>query len=915
MEKASVKHLEFQLQREKALTKDLDAKCKALSAQVAQLEQDKAELRREKLVLGEEAKRTAKLDDRIHNLQKEVESRDAVIAAERAAAQDARAEAEEVRRNANSCIALWTAAEEQWTADQIALKDSAVQYRSQIETLELELQVQRDSYTELTMQLQAEKDRSNRLTQAGESMEAEANSLHSQVEKLQNKVHDLEQTVYKLDLAGDKQREAINLKDTEIATLEATVARHLDTEERLEQTISSLNDRINAAKMLNLEMKGENEKLQCDLSDCKKEMDRLHLQIESHKRDANFLTQSQSSLQKALDDLKEKHRQLQEDVREKNVEVRRHELTISQLTVELKKSENQGGEWSFQYSSLESELQQTKEALKKSSASVEALTREKNELAEKVRDHKQIMDAKDEEMVVLQHQCGERAETHLRIIADLEKEIAARQVVINELSDQLNSASQKTTLYHTKILEESEASGTLREQLASLVLLLQLKEQQVILQECVAEKENIFAGVVAAWYEAPKFFYAQLAEHCQRLQGETYVLLKHTEELSRESSSIRSQMEELQLANADQKEQIAAAQKERDAQAERLMALSQDFLAAQNEVNTLRGAVETSGRENLSLMSLVAGLHEQVAAKGAELAEKDTALSDYQNRLRNSLDAASALEETLLSYSAAQMEKVQILWSSRLSTVEDFFKSVLSQYASEKASLYSAKEQADATCRELSAFVKEAKVSMNKSDLVAAERQEALVSRINLLEGQVALARREKDQAGTQLATLLRRFEEDKKAAEMSKKESKCGMDEERARREAAERECLKLRSGVEAEVKRKCEYKQALESLKKLRRESEDLRRAEKERAAEAIRKANTETNYWVMCFDHLKGLIDKSRRTGDRLPSIDPGTIHRLEVAKTKISPIQAREVNAAHCALPRLKRIREEASDGQV
>lgn len=912
MEKASLKHLEFQLQREKALTKDLDAKCKSLSAQVAQLEQDKAELRREKLFLVEEAKKTSKLDDRIHILQKEVENRDAVIASERAATQAARVEVEEIRRNAKASIALWTAAEEQWTAEQTALNETAAQYRLEMEDLKKEAQVQGDALAELTKQLHTEKERSNRLTQAREAMEVEVKSLHSQVEKLQNKVCDLEQTVYKLDLAGDKQREAINLKDTEVKTLEATVARHIETEEGLEQTISSLNDRINAAKMLNLEGKCENERLQCDLVDAKKEVERLHLQIESVKRDSNFLSQSHASVQKALEDLKEKHRQLQEDMRDKNVEIRRHELTISQLNMELKKSENQGGEWSFQYSTLETELQQTKEALRKSSASVETLLRENNELVERLKEQKQLMETKEEEMVVLQSRCDERAEAFSRDIRDLEKEITAHQAVINELSDQLNSASEKNAAYHSKILEESEASGKTRQHLAELLQRLESNEHRIVLLECVAEKEKICSSFLGDQNEAAMLLCASLLGHCQMLQEKTCVLLEYQEELSHESCLKTTQLKELQCQSEEQREQIAVFQRERNEQAERLSAVSREMLASENEANELRGALEASRNENVSLTSAVAGLHEQVVAKDAELVRKNAALDNSQSRVCALSDAASALERVMLRYAMAQMEEVQELWKNRLEVVELLFTSLLSHLAAEKALLQSSKEQAEASCRELSAFAKEAKISMNKSDLAAAERQEALTSRAALLEGQIAVARREKDQAAMQLATLLRRFEEDRNSFESLKRETKCTMQEERERRAAAEKECVKLRGCIDAEVKRKCEYKQALENLKKLRSESEDLRRAEKARAAEAIGKANTECNYWVMCFDHLKDMIEKSHRTGDRLPSIDTDTVHRLEVAKTKISPMQAREVNKALSSLPKLKRVREEASD---
>ncbi|KAG5487010.1 hypothetical protein LSCM1_07677 [Leishmania martiniquensis] len=914
MEKASVKHLEFQLQREKALTKDLDAKCKALSAQVAQLEQDKAELRREKLVLGEEAKKTSKLDDRIHNLQREVENRDAIITAERAAAQEARAEAEEIRRNANASIALWTKAEEQWTLEQTALNEAASLYRSKIEELEKESRLLSDARAELTRQLQRERERAMRLAETRERMDVEVKTLHSQVEKLQNKVCDLEQTVYKLDLAGEKQCEAINLKDTEIKTLEATVARHVEAEERLEQTINSLNDRINAAKMVNLEGKCENEKLQCDVLDAKKEIDRLNLQIDSLKRDSNFLSQSQVSVQKALDELKEKHRQLQEELRDKNVEIRRHELSISQLNMELKKSENQGGEWSFQFSSLESELQRTKEALKAASAGAEELGREKAELMERLKELRQLVESKEEEMVLLQSESDERADTFAREIKDLEKEIEARQAVIKELSDQLNSASEKNTVYHSKILEEAEASEKMRQQLTQMELRVQWNEQEVFLQMCVSEKEKIFSAFLSDWYEAPKGLVATLLRRCDCLQEEWCALRKEAEELSCEKGTKDTQLRKLLRRSAELEDQVATLQRKADLEAERMSVLKDEGLAAKNEVNELRAVLESLRGESASASSMVAALREQLVSAKIEFEREEAAAADLRARMCALSEGASTLEEAVFSYAMAQMDGVQELLAQKVDVIRLQVASLLSESVAEKSLLQSSKEQVEATCRELSVLVREAKISMNKSDLAAVERQKALTSRVALLESQLAGTRREKEQAVTQLAALLRRFEEDKTSFDLFRREAADDVQNERARSEAAVKESVKLRKAIDAEVKRKCEYKEALENLKKLRCESEELRRVEKERAADAIRKANAEANYWVRCFDHLKEMIEKSRRTGGRLPSIDADTIQRLEVAKTAILPIQTCEVNSALSGLPKLKRVREESSGDQ-
>lgn len=910
MEKASVKHLDFQLQREKALTKDLESKCKTLSAQIAQLEQDKAELRREKLFLAEEAKKATKLDERIHSLQKELEARDAAIAAERAAAQEAKAETEEIRRNASASIALWTAAEEQWTEDQTALREAAAQQRSQIDSLEHELRRQKDACGELTKLLQVEKERTSKLAQSRETMESEVKSAQVHVERLQNKVCDLEQTVYKLDLAGDKQREAIHLKDTEISALEAAVARHIETEERLEHTISSLNDRINAAKMMNLEGKGENERLQCDVADATKDVERLNLQIEALKRDANFAAQSHASLQRAQEELKEKHRLLQEEVKEKNVELRRYELTISQLNVELKKSENQGGEWSFQYASLEAELLQTREALKKASAVGEALAQDKNDLALKLKEQKELADAKDEEMVLLQSQFDERTEGYLRDIRVLEGDVAARQAVIKDLTEQLNSTSERNATYHAKILEESECTGKARQELSRTRLLVASGQQEAMLLQCAAEKERLFSAFLAEWCDASLLFNAGMKFRCDAMGEEICVVLDKQAELLREVDEKAAVIVEGAARHVKQDERVADLQLELAAQAAELAAVAEKLGVMQEEFAALRSRFETCGSENATLETAVAALQKKLVQAESSLRQKDAVAAELQKQVSAFANAVLAREERLLLHNAAQAEHLQLLWDSRLDVMSEQFAALLSSERAEAVTLRVAKEQSDAVARELSAFAKDAKASMNRSDLVAAERQEALASRVALLEGQLSLARREKEQAATQLATLLRRFEDEKRVFETTQREAGSAVEQERDRREAAEKTTAKLRVCIDAEVRRKCEYKQAVEELKRLRSESEELRRMEKARAGDAIRKANEETGYWVTCFDRLKEMLEKSRRTGNRLPSIDADTMHRLAEAKSKISPIQAREVNTAGAAPPALKRPRADA-----
>jgi chromosome segregation ATPase len=911
MEKASIKHLDFQLQREKARSKDLEVECKALHAQIAQLEQDKAGLRREKLVLTEEAKKIAKLDDRIHLLQKDIESRDAIIASERAAAEQARAETEEIRSNANASIAQWIDAERQWTAEQAALNDAAIQFRSRIEELEAALQTARNDCADAKRVLEAERERTRKLSDARDTLEAEVRNFHVQAEKLQNKVCDLEQTIYKLDVAGDKQQETIALKETEIRTLETALENERKTVERMEQTVTSLNDRVNAVKMMSLDERGENEKLQCDLLDANKEIARLTLHVESLKRDASFAEQSQAGLQKALDEMRERCRLQQDDLKEKIVEIRRHELTISQLNVELKKSENQGGEWSFRNSSLEAELQRTKDALKSSTSAAEVLLSEKDELTVKLHQLQSIVEAKDEEMVLLQNQFDEKLEVLTKDILNLEKEVAARQSVINDLTEQLNSTSEKNATYHTKILHESAAAGKVRQELTHMLSHVHAQERELQWCKCVADKADAFTLWLSEWSAISLSQANVLFALLQKSQGEAAGLKQHVNFLTEKAGDSERACLEKSNEVRENERRIVELQEQLDDQTNEALQLKEAIERNEMRLGALQAELSAALQQVDCFSTELALSKEQLMRKEAAMSEKDVLRTELQASALAKLNVASGLQLRGLEFCEEQTKLLQDLCSARVEIVIDFFSTVVASVNEEKAQALLAKEQAELTCRELTAFAKEAKMAMSKCDRAVAEKQESLSSRIALLEGQGALLRREKEQYTMQLSVLLRRFEDEQRAHEDFKKESQSALEAVRAKNASAERDVAKLRSAINYEVARKCEYKAALEGAKKLLGESEEMRAADAARALEAIKKANDESNYWVRCFDRLKRMVEQSRKSGKRLPSIDADTLLRLEEAKTTMSPIQTQDVNLAATGVPKMKRLREDTA----
>lgn len=870
--KASVKHLEFQLQREKALTKELEAKCKDFHAQIARLEQEKAELRREKMQLTEETKKSSRYEDRIHFLQKEIETKDSIISQERTKAADARAEAEEIRYNANASIESWKRAEEQWIQEQSTLTDTVSQQREELTKLLNKLQTAESELADATLNLRKERDRVAKTEGARDKLEGELRLMHEKAEKLQNQLFDLEQKIYELDMAGEKQKEALCLKDTEIKTLEAEVAKHIATEEQLEQTVSSLNDRINAAKMVNLEGKGENEKLLCDLSQARKESQRLAMQTESLKREYDFSVQTQATLQKSLDELRDKLRAQQEEVKEKSVEIRKHELTISQQALHVKTLENTCGESAFRCAALEANVVQLKDQLRATQQSHEEALEEGDAVRGELNAIKTLLERKEEELVVQKAQQEEREDVFQNELRNWEKEVSQRQEVIQQLTDQLGNTNEKNAMYHGKILEESEATAKLEQEVAHLHEDIRRHNQSQLLLEAICDKKDHQLCHLA---EHDNTLLALLGELRQSLHDATAVKTKQERDLLSQRGQIENLTRESQRLAAD----LSLAHSNAADMQEKLRSL--EDAVAEKEARRVSSVQKGTNfqEENLLLGAKLASLEEQLRL---------CAESQTNDRVHFAGQLHSALTESdrLTSMFLERLSMADQWWEMRARQTLEWANASQNLCDEYIRALLAEKETLEGQVKELTAFADEVKLSISRKDVALAEKQEVQVAKIHSLEVQLQSVLKEKEQISFQLNALLCRFEQEQRNADQELKKTLDRVKEEERKCEATEKQCGKLRSAVEYEVKRKCEYKAAVEDLKRLREEAERNRLREKELAMEAIAKANDEARYWLTCFEKLKVLIETSRREGTRVPSIDRETLRRLDCAREQMS-----------------------------
>ncbi|CCW69014.1 unnamed protein product [Phytomonas sp. Hart1] len=899
--KASVKHIEFHLHREKALTRDLDARCKAFQAQISQLEQDKAELRREKLSLAEDAKKISKLDERVHALLKEIEAKDGIINQMRTAVAEAKSETDTIRYNANTSIASWKVAEEQWISEQSTLNDCINEQKTQIETLQNILNKKHDKLEEIVGNLKKEAERVERINLIRDRLEKELQGLNERLESLQNRNLELGQSIYKLNLDRDQMRETLDYKDTEVKTLEACIAKHLSTEEKLEQMINSLNDRINSARMINLEGKSEKEKLLCDIVDARKENQRLIMQIETLKRDLELSSQTQTMLQKSLDDFRKKYQTEREDLKERQLEVRKHELTISQLTLDLKKSENQCAEWSFRCTSMEKELQQLKEGTRKLKDSAVILQEENKDLKERIEEMKAKLNQNDEEVVLKCTQLEDHIEGLTSDLESMEKQVKDRQEIINDLTNQIGLINEKNTMYHNKILEESGTSEGLQNEIVRQFNEAQLSAREVFTLRCMSEKQE---QVMAHLNNIISIF------DTERVSLFSLLVLSQSESLSRQkkmddlASTIASREAicgELQARAEAQSMEVQTLQTKLVEQDNRCTAHTQEMENLRTQLTTTCSLTEEKQQANEKLISGMLRLENEKQ----EQAERWALKLDQQKRFISTIlsqekTAISIFDEKLSSFHLCAMEKIECFEQVIGVFLEDTHSHLREEVKAKRNALLRGKE--------MSAFIEEIKASSNSNLIAAMEKQNMLQQKIDTLVKQLQAAKTETKQTEIHLNALLLRFENEQKAAGVFKKESQKALKDEKTRLEEMEKRNRKLRDGLEYEIKRKCEYKVALEEVKRLREEGERYRMKEKETATEAIKSANEETRYWVENFDKFKTIVETSRRTGTRIPSVDPDTCNRLESARSRLSEaLQPQRINQSMHNDLKLKRQR--------
>ncbi|ORC91154.1 BRCT domain-containing protein [Trypanosoma theileri] len=889
--KASQKHIEFQLQREKTYTRELEEKIKTQLAHIAKLEQDKAELRREMITLVEEEKKKTKLEERCHMLQKELAEKQTALIGEQKRVTSIECEKEQIRRDAHTSIAKWCEAEKQWIAENDALQKDLEESRDAFAKLKCDYEALTTERDDVLKQLHREKEHCSRLESVSETTEKKIAALHSRIESLQNDIYTRDETLFKLDEAGTKWQEICHSKDEEIKALEVQVAKQSDTIENLQNTISTLNQRIEATKMINMEEKCRVDKVSCDLRECEKENKLLQLELDTLRRDLDYASQNATKHQELVTDLRAKLLSSTEQMKEKNTEVRKQELIISQLTADLKKMERDRTDGSYLVNSLQTQLQSLQDALSEAQSNVKTLVAEKLIFESELQQVKTSFEVRDEAVVLMKSELEDKIESLRADVRNLESEVSERQNVINSITKQLGEANVRNEELYGKVLKHSDLSVQLRGECDNLQ-----NERNKLCQDLLILEENVCRYTLCDEYsemicDTLMIHAVEVTSVLKVYFGEISRLENNLKELASEKlagenkftlveAALREELQLLKEREAEKANEIATGEMNIVTLEEKVKMHEETIFALKKEVNLHQGRCdELQNIEKLLSEKVVDA--ENLIRQMSTAAEKDVYLSQYTTKwLHNTIESVTLFCDGFCTYLS---EKTDFILGefNNLHVIETM--KILEAYNFSKTSQKDTEEK----CTRLLCKVSDLELRLAKAEKSFANQSEGFLIKIRSTVRERELAEKARDDALHKLKCMSEDHLIHCNADGERIKELLSLLHTEKQNRQLMEEKVQKLRKNLDYELGRKKEYKEALEEVKAKREEAERYRATEKDWAMRAIERANEEVNYWVRSFDKLKYMLDElSKRSGARVSAMDQATIKTFEEAKSRLT-----------------------------
>ncbi|CCD15327.1 unnamed protein product [Trypanosoma congolense IL3000] len=632
-----------------------------------------------------------------------------------------------------------------------------------------------------------------------------------------------------------------------------------------------------------------------------KERNLLQMELETVRRDFEHASQNASKHQELITELRGKLLTSSELVKEKSAEVRKHELTISELTAEVKRIERERTESNHSITTMEGQLQNLRDTLECTRMAMEKTNGINAALEGELQQVKMSQESKDETLVVLRAEYEEKLEVLLCETKNLESEINARQIVIGNLTNQLTEANVANEALFNKVTQSTDCSARLRSSLEKMQICNCDLERRIFFNdEAIAR-----IALQNCWLEENCGIYCDRTATAERSSlyslTEKNLLNRNLQESIAEKEVTALRLSDVQLLL--EKKRIESVE-----EARRILEVCEErertIVILQEEVACSAGELLFLKEELLRQKVCV----EQLAANERLLAGK---LSDTEELLR--VTTASSAERAELSRWASEwigrsihfcanlVEQCDALMTDKLYHMVMVLTEVYDKRNKETYSALRLLEDAQRNAEEARLH---AELKLSEIESRAANGVELLKKQKEDFLSKIRCVEKQKEEADSEIKSLVQKISElkERHSGDMKEKDSKIeelvhAVSTEKSRVQHLEEKMAKLHKKLEYELLRKAEYKEALEIVKAKREETDRYRATEKDLAMKAVDVANKEINYWVRSFEQLKGMLqDLSRRSGTQIAPADQEKIREMEDAVCRMS---TRDTNLPKCS----------------
>lgn len=859
---ATQKHLEFQLQRERSTVSSLQEKIKALHSQVAQLEQEKAELRREKISMAEENRKNSRAEEHLGALRKELEAKEKACKEERQRAAEAKVETEEVRRNAHLSISQWMSAEKKWGEREAALQAQLKELSESYQILQQEQEVLRNEKLSADALCHHEQERAQKAEQRCNAMEADLRIQGEQLEKHQNKAFAYETDIDSLRRAEAHLHDVLEQREAECRAIKLEQERLIQENEKLLQSISTYQDRLNKEKTVQMNLVQEKTLRDCDVQAATKEVQHLTRLLESERKERALAQRREEQHTAEVEEWKSRIQSIKNEVKTKEAAIREKVLSNTQLNMQIQKLEAQLTLQKAEHHQQGLELEQVNATRTMLQEKIQTMEEENVLLQTALEEVKQQLTNAENNWKASQEELAAQGRHHQAEVEQWQQDLASRQEAVEALTTQLQALNQQQQHLH-QCLEKN--SLTAHHQQARVELLSQASLEK---EECFGTFTAVtLAELVPSHLLQPlsytlfttrtehEAYVEQMTARWSRLNEEHHRLVEH-------HSDIQERLEMLHVENESLRAQWETTVREKKQEWEML----QNALQAQ--VQELQEDKKALTMTKTQAETMVAALEQTKMELSKEMEAMKGHWSTTQQEQEGQRRCLSALFEYNEQLFASVVErKTEFLWESVCSHAQRAFR----EACSKREKLVSLEEK----CAGVEQLLAESNALLRQQHHSSEETFRALHAHIEKWQERVGDAQRESQQSQDQLIRTLEQWDAEKLEWEKAMAEHTTASEKRLAELEV---EVQKLRKGLEYELSRKTEYKMALERVKRYRAEEVNQHLSTQEQTAMEVHKANTEILYWREQYGVLR---EKFQRYKQRHPPRAPAALPSSHVS----------------------------------